>query len=202
MAEIWDLFYRDGTPAGRTMIRGEKAPKGLYHIVCEVLVRHTDGEYLLMHRCASKPNYPDFWEGTAGGSALKGEDALACIRRELREETGLEGSDFTLVARNINQREDAIFYTFTCVTDCDKSAVQMQEGETDAFKWVSEEEFAACGLQVNNLTYNLHENGIVGIMTGYEEKFHALGTPINRCEIVCKPFVLPAEEKKPTEEEV
>ncbi len=66
----------------------------------------------------------------------------------------------------------------------------------------SVEEFAACGLQVNNLTRNLHENGIVGIMTGYEEKFHALGTPINRCEVVCKPFVLPPEEKKqPVEEE-
>ena len=60
----------------------------------------------------------------------------------------------------------------------------------------SVEEFAACGLQVNNLTRNLHENGIVGIMTGYEEKFYALGTPINRCEVVCKPFVMPKEEKK------
>ena len=60
----------------------------------------------------------------------------------------------------------------------------------------SVEEFAACGLQINNLTRNLHENGIVGIMTGYEEKFHALGTPINRCEVVCKPFELPKEEKK------
>ena len=60
----------------------------------------------------------------------------------------------------------------------------------------SVEEFATCGLQVNNLTRNLHENGIVGIMTGYEEKFHALGTPINRCEVVCKPFVMPKEEKK------
>jgi len=58
------------------------------------------------------------------------------------------------------------------------------------------EEFAACCLQVNNMTRNLHENGIVGIMTGYEEKFHALGTPINRCEVVCKPFVVPREEKK------
>ncbi len=60
------------------------------------------------------------------------------------------------------------------------------------------EEFAACGLQVNRLTRNLHENGIVGIMTGYEEKFHALGTPINRCEVVCAPFDLskvPPEEK-------
>ena len=64
----------------------------------------------------------------------------------------------------------------------------------------SVEEFAACGLQVNNLTRNLHENGIVGIMTGYEEKFHSLGTPINRCEVVCKPFVLPPEEKKKKEE--
>ena len=66
----------------------------------------------------------------------------------------------------------------------------------------SVEEFAACGLQVNNLTRNLHENGIVGIMTGYEEKFHALGTPINRCEVVCKPFDLPPEEKKQKEETV
>ena len=63
------------------------------------------------------------------------------------------------------------------------------------------EEFAACGLQVNNLTRNLHENGIVGIMTGYEEKFHSLGTPINRCEVVCKPFVLPPVEKKSAEVE-
>lgn len=61
------------------------------------------------------------------------------------------------------------------------------------------EEFAACGLETKNVTRNLHEQGIVGIMTGYEEKFHALGTPINRCEVVCRPFVLPPEEKKPKE---
>ena len=65
----------------------------------------------------------------------------------------------------------------------------------------SVEEFEACGLEVKNLTRDLHKDGIVGIMTGYEEKFHGLGTPINRCEVVCKPFVLPAEEKKPAVEE-
>ena len=84
--------------------------------------------------------------------------------------------------------------------------VMRQEGEihfkTDnapLFEF-SVEEFAACGLEVKNLTRNLHEKGIVGIMTGYEEKFHALGTPINRCEVVCKPFVMPKEEKKTVEE--
>ena len=49
------------------------------------------------------------------------------------------------------------------------------------------EEFAACGLETRNVTRSLHENGPVGIMTGYEEKFYALGTPINRCEVVMEP---------------
>ena len=63
------------------------------------------------------------------------------------------------------------------------------------------EEFETCGLEVKNCTFDLHANGVVGIMTGYEEKFHALGTPINRCEVVCKPFILPPEEKKAATEE-
>ena len=62
------------------------------------------------------------------------------------------------------------------------------------------EEFAACGLETKNVTDDLHKDGVVGIMTGYEEKFHALGIPIHRCEVVCKPFVLPKEEKKEPEE--
>ena len=62
------------------------------------------------------------------------------------------------------------------------------------------EEFAACGLETKNVTDDLHKEGVTGIMTGYEEKFHALGPPIHRCEVVCKPFVLPREEKKTSEE--
>ena len=63
------------------------------------------------------------------------------------------------------------------------------------------EEFAACGLETKNVTDDLHRDGPVGIMTGYEEKFYALGTPIHRCEVVCKPFKLPKEEKKEAAEE-
>ena len=56
------------------------------------------------------------------------------------------------------------------------------------------EELAGLGLETKNLTRNLHENGPVGIMTGYEEKFYALGTPINRCEVVCHPSPEAAQE--------
>lgn len=50
------------------------------------------------------------------------------------------------------------------------------------------EELELVGLPTKNVTRDLHANGPVGIMTGYEEKFHALGTPINRCEIVTHPI--------------
>ena len=55
------------------------------------------------------------------------------------------------------------------------------------------EELELVGLPAQNVTRNLHENGPVGIMTGYEEKFYALGTPINRCEVISHPIM---EEEK------
>lgn len=140
MKEIWDLYYPDGTPAGREMVRGEPVPEGLCHLVGEVLVRHTDGDFLLMRRSMAKNMFPGAWEATAGGSALKGEDAAACVRRELREETGIEAGDLELIERRV-VRGDTIFCTWLCVTDWDKSAVTLQAGETDAFRWVNEKEF-------------------------------------------------------------
>ncbi len=56
-AEIWDAYYADTTLAGRDLVRGEPIPEGLHHLVSEILVRHTDGDYLLMQRDPRKPNY-------------------------------------------------------------------------------------------------------------------------------------------------
>lgn len=83
--EIWDA-YNAGFEIieGVTLIRGQEStiPPGVYHLVCDVLVRHTDGTYLLMQRDPRK-SYPNMWEATAGGSALKGETPVACAIREL-----------------------------------------------------------------------------------------------------------------------
>ena len=51
------------------------------------------------------------------------------------------------------------------------------------FEW-SLPEMESCYLELRNVTRDLHANGPVGIMTGYEEKFYTLGTPINRVEAV------------------
>ena len=139
--EIWDGYTKDGRLANVDLIRGEEIPQGLYHLVCEVLVRHVDGEYLLMQRSFEKPNHGGAFEATAGGSALKGEDKLACVKRELYEETGILAENFQELDRVVREENHCIFYTYLCVTDCDKSSVQLQEGETIAYKWVNEAEF-------------------------------------------------------------
>lgn len=139
--EIWDAYLEDGTPAGRTLVRGEPIHAGLYHLVSEILVRHVDGSYLLMQRDLRKPGYPGYWEATAGGSALMGEDALTCARRELLEETGLAADSLTEIGCFTSR--DTIYRQFLCVTGCDKAAVTLQEGETIAYRWVTEAEFAA-----------------------------------------------------------
>ena len=140
MAEIWDGYYADGTPAGVDLVRGEPVPADLYHIVCEILVRHTDGDILLMRRALTKQIYPGAWEASAGGSALKGEDPLACAQRELREETGIGSGTFTFVDR-WPFRDGGLFHGWVCVTDWDKSAITLQEGETIDTRWISPEEF-------------------------------------------------------------
>lgn len=137
--EIWDAYLSDGTPAGCELVRGEPIPVGLHHLVSEILVRHRDGHYLLMQRDPQKPNYGGFYEATAGGSALKGEDALACARRELHEETGVEAGSLTKIGHFVSH--NTIYETFLCVTDCDKNSITLQKGETVSYKWISEAEF-------------------------------------------------------------
>ena len=50
----------------------------------------------------------------------------------------------------------------------------------------SVETFEECGWELSEVTRNLHENGVCGIMTDYEEKFHNQGVNINRCVAVYK----------------
>lgn len=91
--------------------------------------------------------------------------------------------------RSKNAKRRLTYHTFL-----DKYRVAVKDGgelhfKTDnekLFAW-SLEEFAACGLETKNVTDDLHRDGPVGIMTGYEEKFYALGTPIHRCEVILRP---------------
>ena len=138
--ELWDAYNRDFEKvADVTLVRGDKIPGGLFHLVCDIIVRHFDGEYLLMQRDFYK-HFGGMWEATAGGSALKGESVLECARREFKEATGIEEADLLEIGRVVREENQSLYVEYLCETDSDKSTIRLQKGETVAFKWVSAKE--------------------------------------------------------------
>ena len=105
-----------------TLIRGESIPDGLFHLVCDIIVKHTDGDYLLMQR-DSRKHFGGMWEATAGGAALQGEAPLDCAIRELYEETGIAAKKLAEVGRVVNEQNHSLYVEFLYVTDCSKDSI-------------------------------------------------------------------------------
>ena len=102
MSELWDCYDRDFNKVeGKVLVRGQESTfsDDEYHLVCDIVVRHADGLFLLMQRDYRKEGAPGCWELTAGGSALQGENPLDCAKRELLEETGLSADTLLEVGK-------------------------------------------------------------------------------------------------------
>ncbi len=63
----------------------------------------------------------------------------------------------------------------------------------------SVEEIPNFGFTLSEVTDDLHANGIRGVMTDYEAKFHALGTPIHRLVATMHEWEEPKKEEKAEE---
>ncbi len=138
--EIWDAYDNKLNKIdGITLVRGEPVPEGYYHLCSEIIVRHTDGSYLIMQRDKRK-HLGGMWEATAGGSALQGEDPLTCARRELQEETGIVSDELIEIGRVLHHGHKTYYVDYLCVTKVNKDSIVLQEGETMAFKWVAADE--------------------------------------------------------------
>ena len=138
--ELWDAYKDDFTKINGMIIeRGKSIPRGVYHLVCDIIVRHTDGSYLLMQRSYEK-HLGGLWEATAGGSAILGENPFECAKRELKEETGIRDSNLSEIGRVVHYSHQTIYYEFLAEVSIDKDSIVLQEGETISYKWVSKDE--------------------------------------------------------------
>lgn len=88
------------------------------------------------------------WELTAGGSALKGETPTECAVRELREETGIVSCNLEEIRRIVHDINHCLYVEYLCITDCDKNAIILQDGETINYKWIDKIELLKMGRDV------------------------------------------------------
>lgn len=116
MSEIWDAYDRQFNKIENIkLIRGEVIPNGMYHLVCEIILKHTDGKFLLMRRALEK-NHGGMWELTAGGSVLADETPIECAMRELYEETGIAAFNFQEIKRIVHDEHQSLYVEFLCNT--------------------------------------------------------------------------------------
>ena len=139
--ELWDAYDRQGKKTGWTIVRGEAIPDGSYHLVSCVVVRHTDGDFLILRRSVQKEAYPNILEIGVGGCAMQGEDALVCAKRELEEETGIVCDTFTETGRYIDEYSQAIYEGYLCITDIPKDQIRLIPEENSEYFWYTTEQF-------------------------------------------------------------
>lgn len=139
MTEILDLYNENGEPTGGTVLRGTPVPHGYYLMLVSILTLRSDGRFLITKRAPEK-KYAGRWEIT-GGCVQSGETAVQGALRELREETGICGTAAELTDCGIRRRGFYIHRFFLIHKDIPEDAVVLQQGETDAYRWVSPAEY-------------------------------------------------------------
>ena len=131
--ELLDIYDENRRFTGRVCRRGEQRASGEYGLVVCVWVYDGAGHLLLTRRAPGK-SFAGTWENS-GGAAQAGEDSLTAIRRELREETGIEADpgEFEFLDTS---RDGYNFYDHYCL----HRVIPLQEikllpGETDDAMW-------------------------------------------------------------------
>ena len=138
--ELWDAYDESLNKIDDVvLIRGEQIPSNCFHLVCEIIVKHKDGSYLIMQR-DNRKHFGGMWEATAGGSALQSENPLSCARRELREETGIIADNLVEIGRVLHHGHKSFYVEYLYITDVDKDSIVLQEGETSDYKWITANE--------------------------------------------------------------
>ena len=133
-SEIWDLYDGNGQKTGRTMVRGEEVPAGLYHLGVHIWPMNSRGELLVQKRSMMVQWKPGIWAVT-GGSAVAGEDALTAARRELREELGVDAGEDELRRIACLRRTNSFCNVFVIRTDRPAEDFVLQKEEVCAVRW-------------------------------------------------------------------
>jgi 8-oxo-dGTP pyrophosphatase MutT (NUDIX family) len=126
----------------------------LLHEVAITAIVVKDGKYLITRRVMSKKRFPGKW--TVPGGKLETSDYTSMpkdtedcwynvlervVRREVREETGLEIKNIAYVTSLATiDKEGTPVLIISCMADWASGEVVLQESETDTYAWVSLEE--------------------------------------------------------------
>ena len=144
--ERWDIYDKNKVRTGRTMERNHfNLADDEYHLTVLGVIRRPDGRFLITKRVMTKAWAPGWWE-VSGGGVQAGESSEEAVRREVKEETGLDvrnaegGYLFTYKRENPGEGDNYFVDVYRFVMDIDENDVSFQEAEIDGYMFASIDE--------------------------------------------------------------
>ena len=118
--ELFPLVDEDGNQIGKATRRECHSGTMLLHPVVHLHVFNAKGELYLQKRSTDKDIQPGKWDTSVGGHVDYDETVENALKREAREELGLEIADAKLLYRYIfkSRVEKELVNTYMIVTGC------------------------------------------------------------------------------------
>lgn len=138
--EYWDIYDAQRVKTGRTVKRGEKMEQGEYHLVVHVCIFNGKNEMLIQQRQSFKDGWPDLWDITVGGSAIKGETSQQAAERELFEELGIKINLREIRPQLTVNFERGFDDIYLVEKEVQPEDIKLQYEEVQAATWASKEE--------------------------------------------------------------
>ena len=158
--EFWDIYDENKQLTGRKMKRNDWCLKeGEYHLTVLGVIARPDGTFLITKRVMTKAWAPGWWE-VSGGGVQAGESSEEAVRREVKEETGLDvrnaegGYAFTYKRVNPDEGDNYFVDVYRFVMDIDEKDVTFQEAEIDGHMFATREQIESFAKEGKFLHYD------------------------------------------------
>lgn len=158
--EFWDIYDENKQLTGRKMKRNDWCLKeGEYHLTVLGVIARPDGTFLITKRVMTKAWAPGWWE-VSGGGVQAGESSEEAVRREVKEETGLDvrnaegGYAFTYKRVNPDGGDNYFVDVYRFVMDIDEKDVSFQEAEIDGHMFATREQIESFAKEGKFLHYD------------------------------------------------
>lgn len=138
MAEYWDVYDKNRKRTGKLHKRGIRMQPGEYNIVCEAWI--VSGNRLLVTQRCKYKNFGGLWECT-GGAVKAGESSIDCIKREIKEEIGIDVADEELTFKGTKHGAAFFIDCYELHRDLSLDDLTLQTEEVSGAKFVTLAEF-------------------------------------------------------------
>ena len=122
------------------MVCGEEFNKGDYHMVVHICMFNSKDEMLIQQRQQFKEGWPNIWDITVGGSAIKGDTSQMAAGRELSEELGIKVNIQNIRPHLTINFDNGFDDVYLIQKDVDIADLTLQYEEVQCVKWASKEE--------------------------------------------------------------